>query len=427
MVITNTFMMLGPTIDMIWVGKLGSAAVAGVGVSGMAVQLVGGAMMGLAQGMRALVSRYIGAGDTPGAIHAARQGFTISASFAITMALIGIFLSEKILLAFGLEADVVAEGAAYMRILFIGVIAMSFRTIAEGIMQASGDTVSPMKVTIGFRLFHIALCPFLVFGLWIFPKMGVSGAAVTNVFSQSIGTVLCLWFLFSGRTRLKLDLKDYRIDFQMIWRIIKIGFPALMSGIQRTLSQFIIMYLVVPFGTAAVAGHTINQRVEMILMMPAMAFGMSGGVLMGQNLGAEKPARAEKSTWLAVGIVEVWAVVAAILILVFAENIVMIFNTEPEVVKLAATFLRIATAGYVTLGFQAVTMNSLSGAGDTLPAMITSILTVWLITLPLAYFLPEYTELGVYGIRWGMVAGMLVPAVVLTIYFRTGRWKRKRV
>jgi len=427
MVITNTLMMLGPTIDMVWVGRLGSASIAGVGVSGMAVQLASGAMMGLAQGMRALVARFIGAGDIAGANHAARQGFTISASFAVVMALIGIFLAEKILIAFGLEPDVVAEGAAYMRILFVGMIAMSLRMMAEGIMQASGDTLSPMKITIGYRIFHIALCPFLVFGLWIFPQLGVRGAAITNVVSQSIGTIICLWVLFSGRTRIKLNMKNFRIDPNMIWRIFRIGFPALVSGIQRTFSNFFLMYLVVPFGTIAVAAHTINQRVEMVIMMPAMAFGMASGVLAGQNLGANKPERAEKSAWLAVGMVEVWAVIASIVILFAAENVVRIFNSEPDMVEMAARFLIIAVAGYIVLGFQAGTMNALSGAGDTVPPMIASILTVWLVTLPLAYFLPKYTSLGVYGIRWAMVAGMVVPSVALTIYFKLGRWKRKKV
>jgi putative MATE family efflux protein len=344
------------------------------------------------------------------------------------MALIGIFLAEKILLLFGLEPDVVSEGAAYMRILFIGMIAMSFRTIAEGIMQASGDTVSPMKITIGFRIFHIALCPFLVFGWWIFPELGVSGAAVTNVASQSIGTILCLWFLFSGRTRLKLDLKDFHIDLSTIWRIVRIGLPAMMSGLQRNLSQFVVMYLVAPFGTAAVASHTINQRVEMIMMMPAMAFGMTSGVLMGQNLGAGKPDRAEKSAWFAIGMVEVWVVIASLVLLLWAENIVSIFNSEPAVVETASMFLRIAAAGYFVLGFQAVTMNALAGAGDNIPSMITNIVAIWGVSMPLAFFLPKWIpELGVYGVRWGMVAGVVVPGIVLTIYFKMGRWKKRKV
>ena len=427
MVITNTLMMLGPTIDMVWVGKLGSASIAGVGVSGMAVQLVTGAMMGLAVGMRAIVARLIGAGDTGGANHVARQGFTISAIFSVVMATIGIFLAEPILILFGLEADVVSEGAAYMRILFVGSIAMSFRMMAEGIMQASGDALSPMKITIGYRLLHIALCPFLVFGWWIFPHLGVSGAALTNVVSQSIGTAVGLWFLLSGRTRMRLTMVNFRFDPGIIWRIVKIGFPALISGIQRTSSQFLLMYLIVPFGTMAVAAHTINQRVEMVIMMPAMAFGMAGGVLAGQNLGAGQPERAEKSGWLAMILVEGMALISSVVILVAAENIVRIFNAEPAVVEIASNFLRIAVVGYVMLGFMAVSMQVLSGTGDTMPPMLASLLTVWLITLPLAYFLPRITTLGVYGVRWAMVAGMVVPAVFLTIYFKLGRWKQKKV
>jgi len=427
MVITNTLMMLGPTIDMVWVGKLGSASIAGVGVSGMAVQLVTGAMMGLAVGMRAIVARFIGSGDISGANHVARQGFTISAVFSVVMATIGIFLAEPILVLFGLEADVVSEGAAYMRILFVGSIAMSFRMMAEGIMQASGDALSPMKITIGYRLFHIALCPFLVFGWWIFPQLGVSGAALTNVVSQSIGTAVGLWFLLSGRTRMRLTMINFRFDLGIIWRIVRIGFPALISGIQRTSSQFLLMYLIVPFGTMAVAAHTINQRVEMFIMMPAMAFGMASGVLAGQNLGAGQPERAEKSGWLAMILVEAMALISSAVILVAAENIVRIFNAEPAVVEIASTFLRIAVVGYVMLGFMAVAMQVLSGTGDTMPPMLASLLTVWLITLPLAYFLPRVTTLGVYGVRWAMVAGMVVPAVFLTTYFKLGRWKQKKV
>lgn len=427
MITTNSLMMMGPTIDMVWVGKLGAASVAGVGISGMAVQLITGAMMGLAMGMRAIIARFIGAGDTRGANHIARQGFAISTTFSIITATIGICLARPILIWMGVEPDVVAEGAAYMRILFVGSIVMSCRMITEGIMQASGDALSPMKITIGYRLFHIALCPFLVFGWGIFPSLGVSGAAMTNVISQSIGTGIGFWFLFSGRTRIKINMRNFRLDISIIWRIIKIGFPALVSGIQRTSSQFLLMYLIVPFGTMAVAAHTINQRVEMVIMMPAMAFGMASGVLAGQNLGAGQPERAEKSAWLAVVLVESIAIICSVVILFASENIVSIFSSEPAVVEIGSSFLKIAIVGFIMMGFMASTMQALSGVGDTIPPMVTSLATMWLITLPLAYFLPKVTTLGVYGVRWAMVAGMVVPAIVLTTYFKTGRWKRKQV
>lgn len=427
LVVTNSLMMAGPTIDMIWVGKLGSASIAGVGVAGMAVQMVVVAMMGLLMGVRAMVARYIGAGESERAIHVARQAFVIGALFSLIMAAVGFFYAESILQLFGLEADVIAEGTVYMRIQFVGAVAMSFRIVVEAIMQASGDTVTPMKISIFYRAVHVGLAPVLIFGLWIFPEMGTSGAAVTNIVSQSLGFIIGLWFLMTGRSRLTLDFKDFRIDLPVIWRIIRIGFPALVSGIQRTMSQFLIMYLVSPFGTLAVAAHTVNQRIEMFFMMPSMSFGQSAGVLAGQNLGAGKPERAEKGAWIAVAIIEGFMAIGAVVLLLWAEPIVRIFNNEPELVAIAATFLRIAVVGYVTIGFMGVLTQALSGAGDTMPTMIVSLVTMWCLTLPLAYFLPQWTDLGVYGVRWAMVTGMVFPGIVLGIYFRLGRWKRKQV
>lgn len=427
MIVTNTLMMLGPTIDMIWVGRLGSAAIAGVGVSGMAVMLLSSMMMGLTQGMRAVIARFVGARNFDIAAHSARQAFAICTVFSVLMAVIGIFFAEAILVMLGLEADVVTEGATYLRILFVATISMSFRMLIESIMQASGDAVSPMKITLGYRLFHILICPFLIFGWWIFPEMGVSGAALTNVIAQTLGMAIGIWYLFTGRTRIRIDLKNFNLDFKMMWRIVRVGFPALVSGIQRNAMQFIIMWLVVPFGTAAVAAHTLNQRIEMIILMPTFALGMASGVLAGQNLGAGQPERAEKSAWMAVALVEGAMIIFSIIILFAAENIVQIFSREPELVTISAAYLRIAVSGYVVLGFVVVLMSSLSGSGDTLPPMIVTMTTVMVITLPIAYFLSKYTSLGVYGIRWGMAAEMAVQAVIFIIYFRTGKWKTKYV
>ncbi|HEY91209.1 MAG TPA: MATE family efflux transporter [Dehalococcoidia bacterium] len=444
MVISNSLMMLGPTIDVIWVGRLGSASIAGVGVAGIATQLVIGAIMGLIMGMRALIARFVGSGDVRGANHVAQQALVISGGFAILMAAVGVFLTEEILGLFGLEADVVAAGSAYLRIMFIGTAAISFRIMAEGTMQASGDTVTPMSISVIFRLFHVTLCPFLVFGWWIFPEMGVKGAAMTNVISQSLGVALGMICLFTGRSvyfektgflpvlrlgpsRMRLTLRNFQLDFNIIRRIARIGMPAMVSGTERTFSQFFLMYFMAPFGTAAVAAHTIIQRVEMVLFMPGMAFGNGAGVLVGQNLGAGQPKRAEKSVWMAGAMVGVMLVVCSVVILLFAENIARIFNQEADLVEQAGIFLRIAVVGYMVLPLIVVFMSALSGAGDTLPPMIISTITIWVIQLPMAYFLPIYTDIGVYGVRWAIVAGMVVGAIGYTAYFRTGRWKRRHV
>ncbi|MFC2034554.1 MATE family efflux transporter [Chloroflexota bacterium] len=425
--ISNSLNMLGPTIDMVWVGKLGPAAIAGVGVAGMAVVLVNSAVLGLSMGLRAIVARFVGAGDISGAVHAVRQGFVVVAIFSTLIAIIGIFFTEFVLSLMGMEADVVVEGAPYMRILFVAVAAMSFRMMTEATMQASGDVVTPMKLAIIFRILHVALAPFLIFGWWIFPEMGVSGAAITNVISQSFGLSLGLWFLFSGRTRLRLNMNNFRIDLNIIWRIVRIGIPASVMTAQATLGQLILMRLVAPFGTLAVAAHSLVQRVELFFFMPSMAFGMAAGVLAGQNLGAGQPERAEKSGWLAVALAESFMIICSIVILLWAESIVSVFNADPELVKMTSTFMRIAVAGYLVMGFVGALMQCLSGAGDTVPPMIFGLVILWAVQVPLAYFLPRITDLGVYGIRWAMSTGLIVGAVAYVTYFRLGRWKRKRV
>lgn len=418
---------IGPTIDMIWVGRLGAAAIAGVGVGGMAVMMLNAVMMALSMGSRAIIARFIGAGDRPGAIHAARQAYIVSIIFALIMVPVGIFLSRSVMELFGVEPDVVAEGAAYLQILLVGSAAMVLWTITESVMQASGDSVHPMRIAVFFRILHIGLCPMLIFGWWVFPEMGVRGAALTNIVTQGLGLGIGLWILFSGRTRLRLSLRELRIDLSMVWRIVRIGIPAVISGMQRSLGDIIIMWLIVPFGTFAVAAHTISMRVMMFAMMPAMGFGTGAGVLAGQNLGADKPERAERSGWIAAGAVEVWFICFAVIILVFAEEFIEIFGPEPGVVALGADFLRIATAGFLFFGLEPTMFSVLSSVGDTVPPMVVTVLNFWVLQIPLAYFLSQFAGFGVYGVRWGMVAGMVGAAVAMTIYFKTGRWKRKKV
>ncbi len=427
MIITDSFWAVGLTVDMIWVGKLGAASIAGVGVAGIIVMLAMAARWGLSAGTRAMVARFIGAGDEKGANHVAQQAFVISGIYAIAMATIGVFFAEPILSLMGLEADVVGAGAAYLRIQFVGSAAMSFWMMGEAVMRASGDAVTPMKVTIIARFVHLVLCPFLVFGWWIFPRLEVSGAAAANLVGYSLGMVLVLWFLFTGRTRLWLTLRDFHLDPNIIWRIVKIGIPASVMGIQRTFGRFVLVWVMIPFGTLAVAAHTLAQRIEMFLYLPGWGMGMAAGVLVGQNLGAAQPERAEKGGWLAVGLVEGFMVICSVVVLLWAESIILIFSTEPGLVEIASTFIRIEAAGYLVMGFVAVLQMCLSGAGDTLPPMLFSLLMVWVVLLPLAFFLPQVTNLGMYGVRWAIVASVVAGAVAYATYFRLGRWKRKKV
>jgi putative MATE family efflux protein len=311
--------------------------------------------------------------------------------------------------------------------MFAAWVVMEILLMGLYVMQSSGDALRPMKVELTMRILHVALCPFLVLGLWIFPHLGVAGAALSNVIAQALGAVIIGFLLFSGRTRLKLNLKDFHFDFSLIRRILKIGIPALTMNLQRSIGTLVLTWFIAPFGTVAIAAHSLVSRVEMFIFMPSMGLGSGAGVLVGQNLGAKQPDRAAKGAWMAVGIVEVFMLLCAAAILVWANGIMSIFTTDPVLISMGALFLRIATSGYVVLALTTVLQNCIAGAGDTLPNMLISIFTMWLIQIPAAYLIPHLTGLGVYGIRWAIVASTIAAALASLAYFKTGKWQHKRV
>lgn len=320
-----------------------------------------------------------------------------------------------------------AEGASYLRISFAGMVTMSFVQMTSSIMQASGDTVNPMIMAVIYRVLHIALCPFLVFGLWIFPRMGVNGAALTAIISQTVGMSIGFWFLVSGRSRLKLNFRGFHFDRPLTWRMVRVGLPAAITSAQMSLANLVMIIFISPFGTLAVAGHTIQQRIEMVLLMPGFGLGQASGVLAGQNLGARRPQRAEKSGWMASFLVAGFLMVVSAGLWFAAPWVVRIFNSEAGVVEIATSFIHIAIAGYLFLGFAAVLSECLNGVGDTVIPMTAMLVSMYGLQVPLAIFLPRWTGLGVLAVRWAMVAAMATRAVTYIIYFKAGRWKRREV
>ena len=426
MLINNTLNALGPTVDMIWVGTLGASAIAGVGVSGLAVMVVNSLISGLFTGTIALVARHIGARDEQGANLAAQQAFIIGLVFSALMALIGIFLAAPFLRALGVDASVVDEGATYLRIQLIGIVTMTVLQAAQSIMQASGDAVQPMIISVGYRLLQVVLCPALIFGWGFFPRLEVSGAALSNVITQGLGGIFALYILFTGRTRITVTLKNFRFDGKIVWRTVSIGIPAAFSFMQRNIAELVLMWFITPFGTLAVAAQSVSQRVDQFLQNLSGGLGSAAGVLAGQNLGAGRPERAERTGWLAVLLATVVSLICALVIWLWIVPILRIFTHDADVLSMAATFLRIMIISYLVWGLVVSLSLVLNGVGDTLVQMLTNLATMVFVQLTLAYFLSRYTSLGVYGIRWAVVIGVVMRAVIYTAYFKTGRWKRKR-
>ncbi len=416
-----------PIVDMMVVGRLGAAPIAGVGIGTLAVMVAESLTMGLTIGLRAMIARLVGAGDKEAANHAAQQGYVVSIILATVLAAIGASLAEEILLLLGVEPEVATQGAPYIRIAFVAAVFMTLRNTNDAILEASGDTVTPMKIIAVYTALHAVLCPFLVYGWWLFPRLGISGAALSGVVAQSMAASIGLWILISGQSRLQLTFRNFSFDFDMVWRIVKIGAPASITSMERSFAQLIVMWFVVPFGTIAVAAHSIHARIDMIIYLPIMAWAMGAGILVGQNVGAGQPDRAQKTAWLGVAISSALMLLISTVIWFWAEGIVRIFTPQTKVIDIAATFLRIEIAALVTAGLIIVLSQCLNGVGDTMPVMLVNLVTVWGVQVPLAHFLSQVDDLGVYGVRWALVTGMLCRAAFYLVYFQLGRWKHKNI
>jgi len=393
----------------------------------MLVQLLDSLKMGLDMGTRAMIARLVGTGDSRGANHVALQGYVITIGFAAIVGTLGVILAGPILRMMGLTPEVVAQGAPYLRIQFVGILTMGLVRQNEGTMQASGDTLNPMRVAIIYRVFHIALSPFLIFGWWVFPRLETSGAAYTGIISACLGAALGLWFLLSGRTRLRLRFREFHPDASVIWRIVKIGLPASVTGMQRQFGQVILTWFVVPFGTVAVAAHSLVQRIDQFINIGGQGFGQASGVLAAQNLGAGQPGRAEKSGWLGATLCTAIMLSATPVLWFWGRDIIRVFNNEPALVEVSYAFIRIQLISYLVFGYAIALQQCLNILGDTVPAMSVVLLSIFGVQVPLAYLLSRHTGLGVYGTRWALVIGTVVMAGGYALYFRMGRWKRKRL
>ena len=416
--------MVDQLADLIWAGFFGSLAIAGLGVAQQWNQLAFTARMGFDTGMRAMVSRAMGMGDTRLAEHIVFQAATITLLYAIFMVLVGVFLTDFLLGLLGVSDGVIEQGAMYMRIQLIGQGVVGYQILAGHSLAAAGDTLTPMKATAVARVAHIMLSPVLMFGLLGMPQMGLAGAALANIISHVLSLAIVLSVLFRGTSRLHLRLSEYRFDALVLRQLLKIGWPASVNGMERSVAQLFLLRMVVPFGDVAVAAFTVTRRVEMFAHMGARGFGSAAGILVGQNLGAGKPERAKETIrWAAVYAALINAVLT-VLIIAFPVAFLSLFNRDAAFLEVAPTWLLIAAAGYVALAVGQVCQQSFQTAGDTVAVMLITLGTMWGLELPLAWYLTRSTDLGQFGVAWAILASLLLRPLIYVPYFYWGRWMR---
>jgi putative MATE family efflux protein len=427
MVLGNMLQNMFNVVDMIFVGRLGPTSIAAVSLCGMLMSITWTLLVGVSVGTSALVARFYGSKDYGMAGFAGMQSLTLGLIVALIIALLGICLGREILSLLGAQGGVLLEGDQYLKIVFIGSFCLIFFFLCSSIMRGSGDSLTPMIIMSVCTVINIGLDPLLIFGLWIFPPMGVRGAAIATVTAQAIGMIAALFILSRGYTRLRLPWKSYRLDTKLVGRILKIALPATIQGAVRSASGLVTMRIVAAFGVFALAGYGIGLRLDIIIMMPGWALGATTLTLVGQNLGANRPERAQKSAWIATLLYIIILTFFGTAFLLWAEGVIGIFNRTPQVVTLGSAYIRITTLSYAFLAMSIVLANALNGAGDAVSPMIILAVTFLGIRIALAYLLPNLFGLRTTGIWIAVSASYAVQGIAMAVAFRAGNWKRRRV
>ena len=410
--------------DLIWAGRLGFQAIAGLGVAQTYLMVTFMARMGLDSAMRSMIARSIGAGQVSHANHVLLQAMTVTAVYAVLMVIVGQFLTVPMLQVMGLSDAVIDQADGYMRIQFMAMGILGLHRLMAGALQAAGDPITPLKGASVTRITHLVLSPMLIFGWLGFPELGLTGAAVARLSAEWLGLAINLRGLITGSSRLQLSLRGYYVDFPLIWRLIKLGAPASLTNMQRGVSQLIVIGIVAPFGDGALAAFALTRRTENLVTQSSRGLGRAAGTLAGQNLGANLPDRAKRAVKWAVVYSAVAAIVLTALVLAFPEPLVRLFNSDAEFVTQAGRWVVIMAVGYLSVSLVQVFTQAFNTSGDTFGPMVITLASGWAVDIPLAFVLAKSTSLEEYGVAWALVIGMTLRLFVFIWYYKRGRWLR---
>jgi putative MATE family efflux protein len=414
-------------VDIFFVARLGARAIAVVGITESMMYLIYSVAIGVSVGATATVARRIGERDPDGASRAAAHSIYLGLASSLVIGLIGLIFAPDLLRLMGADEAVVAEGSTFTRIMLGGNIVVMFLFLLNAIFRGAGDAAIAMRVLWFANILNIILGPCFIFGLWIFPELGVTGAAVGTVIGRGCGAALAAYTLFFGNRRISIRRAHWTLDTALLGRLVKVSAPAVLQFFVQTSSWIGLVRVITGFGTVAVAGYQIGIRVVIFALLPSIGLANAAATLVGQNLGAGKPERAEKATWTAAGYNAVVQTAIGIVFVVFAGQIASVFTKEPEVLMFATDALRIIAYGFLFYAVGMVLETAFNGAGDTWTPTYLALGVFWAFEIPLAYVLAYKMEMGPHGVFWSITIAFSVLAIAAAILFRRGKWKLKQV
>ncbi len=412
-------------VDTFFVGRIGVAALTTVGLTEVMMTLVYSIAVGLSLAPMALIARFVGEKEPDLANLAAGQAIILTFLLSLCIAVPGFLLSDRLLGLMGADAEVIATGVGYTRIMFASSAIIMLLFLLNGVFRGAGEAATAMRVLWIANGINIVLDPLFIFGLGPIPGLGVEGAAVATTIGRGCGVLYQLYILFGGRSAIRLGRRGWRVDLSMQGRIIRIAANGAFQYLIGSASWIFLARIIAGFGAAAVAGYTVSIRLILFTLLPAWGLSNAAATFVGQNLGAKRPLRAERGVWWALGITSLYLGLLSVGYYVLAGPLVRGFTQDAEAVAYAIDALRIFAIGYVVFGLGLIPIQAFNGAGDTAVPSLLNFICFWIIEIPLGYFLAVRMGYEVSGVVWAVVIAETILAVVAIILFRRGRWKLK--
>lgn len=413
--------------DAFFVSRLGVDAVATVGFTEAMVTLVFAVAVGMSMATTAMVARRIGEQDEKGATVAAVQAVALGIVVSLSIAVPGAIFARRLLGLIGGTPELVAAGSGYTSVMLGGCTTIMLLFLINAVFRGAGDAATAMRVLWVANGINIVLDPCLIFGLGPFPEMGVTGAAVATTIGRGIGVLLQFWILFRGKTRVRFAARRLALQPQVMLRLLRVSVGGVLQFLIGTSSWVCLVWIIGRFGSTAVAGYTIAIRIIIFAIMPAWGLANAAATLVGQNLGAGKPERAETSVWRAALYNMLFLMGLAVIFVAFAEPVIRLFTDDPGVVAFGVSCLRFVSYGYGFYAYGMVMVQAFNGAGDTTTPTVINFFCYWLFQIPLAFALASWTALGASGVFIAITVAESLIAVVGVLVFRRGRWKTRQI
>lgn len=415
-------------VDIFFVGKLGDAAIATVGLTESVITLVYSVAIGLSTAATAMVARRIGEKNEEGAAHAGAQAILVSLIATVFISIIGVVFAPDILRIMGGSDEVVRNGAVFTRIMLGGSVVIILLFLINGIFRGAGNAAIAMKSLWLASLCNIILCPLLIYGPGPFPELGLKGAAIATTIGRGLGVLYQSYHLFKGKGALHLHKKHFRLDVPLMKSLVSIASPATLQFLIASGSWIVLAALVARTGgTEASAGYQIAIRNVVFFILPAWGLSNAAATLVGQNLGAGQPERAEQSVLLSARYNALFMGGVMFVFLFLARPIISVFTNEQAVLETGALALQIIGAGYIFYGIGMVMIQALNGAGDTKTPTLINFLGFWGFQIPFAFLMAKYFGLGLTGIFIAIPVAETVIALGAWWVFKRGKWKTVKV